>query len=30
MEHKKKFLIVGNPNAITYKEVFKLIKDKKL
>lgn len=30
VEHKKKFLIVGNPNAITYKEVFKLIKDKKL
>jgi hypothetical protein len=28
--HKKKFLIVGNQNAILYKEVFKLIKDGKL
>lgn len=28
--HKKKFLIVGNQNAILYKEIFKLIKDGKL
>ena len=26
MEHDKKFVIVGNPSAITYKEVFKYIK----
>ena len=26
MEYKKKFLIIGNLNAVTYKEVFKLIK----
>src|SRR3989339_1591111 len=26
-EYDKKFLIIGNTNAITYKEVFKLIKD---
>ncbi|WP_420336606.1 adenine-specific methyltransferase EcoRI family protein [Roseibium sp.] len=25
-EHKKKFLVIGNTNAITYKEVFPLIK----
>lgn len=25
--HKKKFLIIGNINAITYKEIFKLIKE---
>lgn len=30
VEHNKKFLIIGNKNAITYKEVFKLIKDDKL
>lgn len=30
VEHDKKFLIIGNTNAITYKEVFKLIKDDKL
>ena len=30
VEHEKKFLIVGNLNAITYKEIFKLIKDNKL
>lgn len=30
MENKKKFLVIGNKNAITYKETFKLIKDKKL
>lgn len=29
-EYNKKFLIIGNTNAITYKEVFKLIKDDKL
>lgn len=29
-EHNKKFLIIGNTNAITYKETFKLIKDDKL
>lgn len=30
MEYNKKFLIVGNKNAITYKEIFPLIKDNKL
>ena len=30
VEHGKKFLIIGNINAITYKEVFPLIKDNKL
>jgi hypothetical protein len=30
IEHNKKFLIVGSLNAITYKEVFKLIKENKL
>jgi hypothetical protein len=30
MEYKKRFLIIGNKNAITYKEVFKLIKDNKI
>lgn len=30
MEHGKKFLIVGNQNAITYKEIFPLIMDNKL
>jgi len=30
MEHEKKFLIIGNKNAITYKAVFPLIKDNKL
>ena len=30
MEHKKKILIIGNQNAITYNEVFPLIKDNKL
>jgi len=29
-EYKKKFLIIGNNNAITYKEIFKLIKENKL
>jgi len=27
IEHDKKFIILGNQNAITYKEVFKLIKE---
>jgi len=30
VEHNKKFLIIGNQNAITYKEIFKLIKENKL
>ena len=30
MEYKKKFLIIGNKNAITYKEIFKYIKENKL
>ncbi len=30
MEYKKKLLIIGNLNAITYKEIFPLIKDNKL
>ena len=30
IQHDKKFLIIGNINAITYKEVFPLIKDNKL
>ncbi len=30
MEYNKKFLIIGNQNAITYKEIFKLIKDNRL
>ncbi len=30
VEHDKKFLIIGNTNAITYKEIFRLIKDDKL
>jgi hypothetical protein len=30
VEHGKKFLIVGNWNAITYKEVFKLVQENKL
>lgn len=29
-KYKKKFLIIGNQNAITYKEVFPFIKDNKL
>lgn len=27
VEYKKQFLIIGNQNAITYKEIFRLIKD---
>jgi len=30
VEHKKRFLIIGNQNAITYKEIFPLIKGDKL
>ena len=30
IEHGKKFLILGNQNAITYKEIFKLIQDNKM
>jgi hypothetical protein len=30
MEYKKKFIIIGNQNAITYKEIFKLIKENKI
>lgn len=30
MDYNKKFLIIGNNNAITYKEIFPLIKDNKM
>ncbi len=30
MEYEKKFLIIGTQNAITYKEIFKLIKENKI
>ena len=30
MEYNKKFVIIGNQNAITYKEIFPLIKDNRL
>jgi len=30
MEHGRRFLILGNQNAITYKEIFRLIKENKL
>ena len=30
MEYNKKFIIIGNKNAITYKEIFPLIKENKL
>lgn len=30
IEHDKKFLIIGNKNALTYKEVFPLIKENKV
>lgn len=30
MEYDKKFLIIGNHNAITYKEIFRFIQDNKL
>jgi hypothetical protein len=30
IEHDKKFLIIGNLNALTYRDIFKLVKDNKL
>lgn len=30
MEHEKKFIIIGSKNAISYKEIFRLIKDNKI
>lgn len=30
IEHDKKFLVIGNMNAVTYKEIFKLIHDNKI
>jgi len=30
VEYEKKFIIIGNTNALTYKEIFKLVKDNKL
>lgn len=30
IKHKKKFIIIGNQNAITYKEIFELIKENKI
>ena len=30
IKYKKKFLILGNMNAVTYKEIFPLIRDKKI
>ena len=30
MEHKKKFLIIGNKNSLTYKEFFPFLKDNKV
>ena len=30
IKYKKKFLIIGNQNAISYKEIFDLIKDNKI
>jgi len=30
IEHNKKFIIIGHQNAITYKEIFKLIKENKI
>jgi hypothetical protein len=30
VEHNKKFVIIGNLNALTYKDIFKLIKDNKI
>ncbi len=30
VEYDKKFIIIGNTNALTYKEIFKLVKDDKL
>lgn len=30
MEHNKKFVIIGSENAVTYKEVFPLLKENKM
>jgi len=30
IDHKKKFIIIGHQNAITYKEIFKYLKDNKI
>lgn len=30
MEHEKKFIIIGSENAVTYKEIFPLLKDNKM
>lgn len=30
MEHGRKFVVMGNPNAITYKEIFPLLRDDRL
>ena len=30
IEHNKKFIIIGNLNALTYKEIFKLVKENKI
>lgn len=30
VEHNKKFIIIGNQNALTYKEIFKLLKENKV
>lgn len=30
MEHKKKFLVIGNTNALHYQEIFKLLKENKM
>lgn len=30
MEHNKKFIVIGSKNAITYKEIFPLIRDNKM
>lgn len=30
MEHKKSFIIIGNQNAITYREIFPLLRDNKM
>jgi hypothetical protein len=30
MDYQKKFIIIGNKNAITYKEIFRYIKDEKI
>jgi len=30
VDYKKKFIIIGNKNAVTYKEIFPLIKDNKI